>query len=145
MKPLNHKERDDKFLYFVIAGTITLGITIFCLYYTSDFLTDAIATKRVEEYSSFQRYRRNQQQYTRQLEQINKSLSDIVLDKSVVSKMITDFRTSFTRNGDTVAFMNRIADLSAKDVRLIELKKRSGDELNGVNKELIDCTTKLNK
>lgn len=38
MKPLNYKERDDKFFYFVVAGTITLVMTIFVSIIPTTFL-----------------------------------------------------------------------------------------------------------
>jgi len=145
MKPLNFKERNDKFFSFVVAGTITIGITVFCLYYTSDFLTDAIANKRVEEYSRFQQYRRNQQQYTKQLEQINKAFTDNFSGSLVASKMIADFKTSYMRNGDTTAFMSRIADLSTKNAQLVDQKNQSKSELIAIRRSLADCFKKLNK
>ena len=74
MKPLNYKERSNKFYNFITAAIITLLLTICCFYYTQDFLTDAISSKRIEEYSRFQQYRRNQQQYVKYLQQIKNSL-----------------------------------------------------------------------
>ena len=145
MKPLNHKERDDKFFNFVVAGTITLGIVIFCFYYTNDFLTDAISEKRVAQFGRFQQYKRNQQRYTKQLDEINKSLSGNFRGAFMPAKLISEFKASFTKNGDTSLLMSKIVDLSDKAAGLVELRNQSAAVLNGLKQDLRDCKAKLNK
>lgn len=139
MKPLNYKERDSKFLKFVFSAIFTLGVTIFCLYYTNYLLTDAMAVCRVNEYSKFQNYKRNQQQYTRQLDQIGKSLSGANASTLITDNLVKDFKLSYTNNGDTSILMTKIVNLSKSNLDLTDRKNISINELNNLIRELKKC------
>lgn len=139
MKPLNYKERDSKFLKFVFSAIFTLGVTIFCIYYTNYLLTDAMAVCRVNQYSQFQNYKRNQQQYTRQLDQIGKSLSGNDASTLITSNLVSDFKLSYTKNGDTSILMTKILNLSKSNLDLTDERNRTRNELTNLNRDLIGC------
>lgn len=143
MKPLNYKERDSKFLKFVFSAIFTLGVTIFCIYYTNYLLTDAMAVCRVNEYSQFQNYKRNQQQYTRQLDQIGKSLSGANASTLITDNLVNDFKLSYTKNGDTSILMTKIVNLSKSNLNLAEQKNITGIKLINLRSDLKKCEVGL--
>ena len=143
MKPLNHKERDNKFLKFVISAILTLVLTIFCLYYTNYFLTDASTRNRVKQYSLFQNYRTSQQQYTKQLGLINKSFSENS-GSLITGNMVNDFKTSFTKRRETSLLMTKLMALSRSNLDLVDEKNRTGIKLRNLNRDLIECNKRLN-
>jgi len=140
MKPLNYKERNNSFIGFVTAGIITLVFTIFCLYFTNYFLTNAIAEEKVSKYNHFLKYKKNQQAYIKQLNQINRSLSQNFTDP----KQVADFKYSYIKNGDTTELMKRIAELAGADILLVDQKSSASETVAALNKLVIACSKELN-
>lgn len=140
MKPLNYKERDDKFWNFVIAGTVTIAMVVGCFYFTHDFLLDAVASNKVERYNRFLKHQIYQRQYVRQLDGINKSLSDGGFQ---INDLISQFKITCKKNGDTTSLMNKIAVLANQDASLSDKKNKTDIELSQSNWKLKNCNRLL--
>lgn len=144
MKPLNYKERSDKFWSFFIVGTISLALVVFCFYFTNDFLLGGVAGNREQRHNDFLNYQKNQRKYISQLESINRSLPEGGLFQTSNLNLISEFKTSFTKNADTSALMNKIGDLANKDAGLISQLNQAKQELSNVQGELNDCKKQVN-
>ena len=145
MKPLNYKERNDQFFGFIVAGTFTLFVTIFCFYSTIYFLTNTIADNKAKQYSNFQRYKQNQQLYTKELEKINQSLTrKSLLDNTL--QLVTDFKSSLVKNGeDTSLLMKKVIDLSHKNMEMIDQRKVSQSAVDSKRNEANTWVKRLNE
>lgn len=141
MKPLNYKERNDKFWSFFIVANISLALVVFCFYFTNDFLLDAVAGYREQRYKDFLNYRKNHREYIKQLEGINRSLSEGGLQTGY---LISGLKTSFIKNADTTNLMNKIVELANKDEYLIDRKNQEAQELSKLEQALNKCKKELN-
>ena len=84
MHPLNHKERQDKFFYFVVLFTLTIVVTVVAFYSTNSMVTDAIVRNNAAKTSQFFNYRQSQQDYVNQLTRLNQALSSrAVIDHAI--------------------------------------------------------------
>jgi hypothetical protein len=137
MHPLNHKERQDKFFYFVVLFTLAIVVTVVAFYSTNSMVTDAIVRNNAAKTSQFFNYRQSQQDYVNQLTRLNQALSsrNAMFGGRSVHFLISDLRNSIYKHNDTSLLMTRIADtyvtyeaaMSQRNVARADLERSKSD------------------
>jgi Type VI secretion system, TssO len=141
MHPLNHKERQDKFFYFVVLFTLTIVVTAVAFYSTNSMVTDAMARNNAAKTSQFFNYRQNQQDYVNQLTRLNQALStrNAMIGGKSAFFLIGELKQSIYKHNDTSLLLNRISETYISYESAVGQRNSARAELELRQRDLDKC------
>ncbi len=137
MKPLNQKERNNLFVKFIIVFLVTVGITVFAIFY--DFnLPAQLRQEQRSKLNSYNTFLKSQKKILKQIDTLNAQIEgmgtsnkDWTIQKELIVKQI-----SFGVGDSSILVMNKL-----NAIYLNYLQARASEL--GYKDKLSDCQNKM--
>lgn len=141
MKPLNHKERSDRYLLFFISLTITLVLTVLLLYGSNNLLLQTRLENDRDRQTRYLQYKQNQQRYTELLKDIRNAIEKGSQDE--IDQKLKDWKDLLKQSNDTSALRKKVVPIT-NDISgfFIELNIKNSD-VRQKSKDLSECKKAL--